>query len=278
MDGPLFTLCTLLTALATIVSLRHSAQRNHRPQYRIARAARTTAAAVCCAGSALSIPAVTEYATRTTGISGIAQFAAHLAAIGFCACLQVMLADWYHPAGRLRHSANWRLWAMLATVTVLTVQFWLIDSERTTPTTDFADNIQVYAYLLNYLGFAVYAATDITWQATRLACAASRKRLAPALGLWLTAGGGLAFLLYALTKSSYLLAFQLGHAWPLKVEQVLSSQLIGLCVVTVAAGMGLAMFRNGTTAPPQRSTRGDPNAPQITTPAQQPGPSDATPG
>jgi hypothetical protein len=241
-DGLIFSVCALFTAVAAAVYFRHLYTHRHVRRYRIARWARISACLACCFGSALAVPTIAQFAASATGIDHVAKLGAHLAAITFCASLQIMIVDWTHLSPHVPPGITLRLALLLSFAVALSWQFSGIDTNRLTLTTDFADDSRVSSYLLTYLAFAAASGLEIAILSTGLALAAHKQRRASAAGLALSAVGGGACVAYAISKGGYLIAYRLGHPWPLGVEKAISSPLAGVYILCVTVGLCLAIY------------------------------------
>lgn len=248
MDGPIFGACALIAGLAAAVSARQAYSRRRQPRYRVARWARTVAVGVCSFGSALSVPSVANAVSELTGINSIAKLTAHLAAVAFMGCLQIMIVDWTHTRAHMAAAVCSRSALILVIQIALTWQFVAANHLGLSFTTDHADNIQVVAYLLTYLSFGAVAGLEIAILGAGMALGAWSRRRSIAIGLASTALGGAAVLAYTVSKGGYLIAYQVGFPWSLSVEKAISSPFAGLGTLLMVVGLCLPMAGHRATA------------------------------
>lgn len=249
MEDPIFGVCAVLAAVATVVCVRHAYAQRDRTEYRTARHARIAACLSCWVGSTLSTPAIARYVSDATGIEHLAQHFIHLAALSLCASLQVMIIGWTHAPGRLAAAASARAAGALAFAAVLTAQFAFIDTSGAELSTDFAGDGRVTAYLSVFLAYAFISGLEITSATTRLALNAHRHGRPSTRGLALAAAGGAACIAYALTKGSYLATYSMGAPWPQPLERTMTITLAIVYMACVTVGLASAS-RGGTRGTP----------------------------
>ncbi|WP_330340198.1 hypothetical protein [Streptomyces sp. NBC_00557] len=240
MDGPIFGACALLSALTSALCLYVTLRRRHRPDYRLARSARTVASLSACIGSLLAIPIVADAVDRMTGCNELATLSSDLAAVVFCAGLQVMVVDWRHPRERINASVTKRVAALGAVVVLLIWEFQRIDRAHFDLSPVDGRDRQVTVYLLTYLAFSTVAALEVGTVSAFLARRTWLRGHASAVGLGICAAGAAFGLAYAVSRGGYLVAVHTGHTWPAYVESGISPVLAGLCIGGVTIGLSLA--------------------------------------
>ncbi|MGZ0198946.1 hypothetical protein ACNFR7_01770 [Streptomyces sp. RM1] len=247
MDGPIFGLCSVLTLLSTAIALcRAVAQRRRNIDvFRAARRAHVMALGSSFVGSTLAVPAVAEVVDRAT-MTELSSLISDIAAIIFCASLQVMIIDWEYRDLPHDVSIACRVGFVVVVSGLLIWQF-----RRTNPSrldvdlsTSYAEFNDVRTYLMTYLGFFAAAGAEVAMRATRLARGVWQQGRAAAAGLAVTAAGATFGMLYAVSRGSYILAYENGFAWPLALDNVISPALAGLSITGIAAGLSMAVLRN----------------------------------
>lgn len=237
MDGLIFGVCAAATALGAALCIRYAYRRRSEPTYQVARWARVVAMGVCSIGSLSAVPSVADALNEATGVLAGAKLVAHLCAIVFCACLQIMIVDWMYE----RPYISSGVWARIALVTcvivALTLQFRATNDDGLEFTTDSAGEPHIVAYLLTYLAFTAVASLEIAVLSAGMAVHSWRGRRMAGVGLALVALGGASSVAYTVSKGGYLIAYQLSHPWELGTEKAISSPLAGIGVLLVAAGL-----------------------------------------
>lgn len=247
MDGPIFAACALVAGLATALCARHAYSRRHQPLYQVARWARTAAVGVCSFGSALSVPTVANWLSGLTDINSVAKLTAHLSAVAFMGCLQIMIVDWTHTRASMAVAVSSRLALIVAFQVALTCQFVAANHLGLSFTTDYADNTQVVSYLLTYLSFGAIAGLEIAVLSAGMAFGAWHQRRSIAVGLGATALGGTSVLAYTVSKGGYLIAYAAGHPWSLATEKAISSPFAGVGILLMIVGLCLPIANHRTT-------------------------------
>lgn len=247
MDGPIFGLCSVLTLLSTAITLNRAAaqRRQNSDAYRVSRRAHVTALASSFVGSVLAIPAVAEVADRAT-MAELSSLLSDIAAVIFCACLQVLIIDWEYRELPHDVSIACRIGFVVVVSGLLIWQFRRTDPARLDVdlSTSYAQVSNVRTYLLTYLGFFAAAGAEVATRATKLARAVWRQGRAAGTGLAVAAAGAMFGVLYAVSRGGYVLAYESGHAWPLALDNVISPALAGLSIGGVAAGLTMAVLSN----------------------------------
>lgn len=242
MDGIVFGLCTLVGVVGTTLSAREAWRQRSRPEYRVARLARTVAFGVCSLGVALAVPALANLLEQATGVENIAKLGAHICAVLWCGSLQLMLVDWSYNQDVLKASLYGRI-ALAVTVLAAMIPLFVSTTEAGLEfTTRFAATPGVTVYLLVYLGYVALTCGEIAFLCSGMALAVSRVgHRWSARGLAISAVAAVLGVMYALSKGSYLVLHYLRHPWPLHIEEVVSPLLAGLATVTLITGLTLAM-------------------------------------
>lgn len=239
MTGLIFILCALLTTINTGLFLRVAHKRRCQEKYRLARRARVAASLACCVGSLIAIPPV---GTTLDDLAGrdLAPLISDLAAVAFCASLQVMIVDWTHLCPHITQSVTIRLVMMCVVMAALITEFQATDRDHLPISTVYAGDCNVTAYLMTYLAYAAVAGLEIAMVSTGLAIAAWRSRRNSATGLAIAAFGGICGFAFAISRGSYLVAYWTGHAWSQTTEARISPVLAGLFIACVAIGLFVA--------------------------------------
>ncbi|MFJ6820566.1 hypothetical protein ACIQRJ_09130 [Streptomyces niveus] len=255
MDGPIFGLCSVLTLVSTAIALvRAVAQRRRKGDYfRVARRAHVVALASSFVGSVLAIPVVAEVADRAT-MAELSSLISDIAAVIFCASLQVLIIDWEYR--ELPHDASiaCRIGFVVVVSGLLIWQFRRTDPARLglDLSTSYAQFSDVRTYMLTYLGFFAAAGAEVAVRAAKLARGAWERGRAAGTGLAVAAAGAAFGVLYAVSRGGYILAYESGHAWPLALDNVISPALAGLSIGCVAAGLSMAVLSNSRRSEPLR--------------------------
>ncbi|MBY8884751.1 hypothetical protein K7472_07820 [Streptomyces sp. PTM05] len=238
LTGLIFGTCALLTALSTAICLRFA--HRHRPQFRLARRARIAASATCCVASLLAIPQIADAIDNAAGCNETACHLSDLSAVVFFASLQIMIVDWTRTRPYVRTAVAVRLLLAAVVIGLLVLEFHRADTTNVDLTSEYAHNGAVTHYLVTYLAYSAIAGLEISVYSLRLALAARRQRRAAATGLTIAGAGGVIAVAYALSRCGYLIAAQVGHAWPLRLQDALSPALAGLAIGCVAIGLAVA--------------------------------------
>ncbi|MEU3973385.1 hypothetical protein [Streptomyces bacillaris] len=245
MDGPIFGLCSVLTLLSTAIALSRAVAQRRKDSdlFRIARRAHVAAVASGFLGSVLAIPAVADLVNRAT-IHELSSLVSDIAAVVFCASLQVMIIDWEYRELPHAVSIACRIGLVIAVSGLLIWQF-----RRTNParldldlSTSYAEFNDVRTYLLTYLSFFAAAGAEVAVRATNLARAVWQQGRAAAAGLAVAAAGATCGVLYALSRGGYVIAYEHGRAWPLALDNIISPVLAGLSIVGIATGLSMAVL------------------------------------
>ncbi|GAA0695372.1 hypothetical protein GCM10010193_57650 [Kitasatospora atroaurantiaca] len=237
MDGLIFGVCSLATAIGAAICFRYAYRLRDQPTYRVARWSRALAVVVCFIGSLTAVPVVADVFNRATGVGNGAKLVAHLCAVLFCACLQIMIVDWMYEKPYVSSGVWARVVLVASVVTALTFQFRTANDPGLPFTTDSAHNLPIVAYLLTYLGFLAIAGLEISVLSAGMAVHSWRDRQMAAVGLTLVALGGASCVAYSISKGGYLIAVQVSHPWALGTEQAVSSPLAGVGVLFVVIGL-----------------------------------------
>ncbi|GAA1919591.1 hypothetical protein GCM10009753_60300 [Streptantibioticus ferralitis] len=240
MDGPIYGACALFMAIASAMCLRLAHTRRHQAAYRVARRARVSASLSGFVVSLLTIPKVADAADALAGYDDLSTLMACLAAVIFCASLQIMIVDWTYSRAHVNGGVTLRIGMACAVIALLVWEFCRTDSNATDLTTAYAANIAVRQYLLTYFAFVAIAGSEVSVFCIRLARAAWNQRRAAATGLAFSAAGGAFCVAHAISRGGYLIAFRTGHAWPLAMDDSISPALAGLSLVCMAVGLILA--------------------------------------
>ncbi|BDM67481.1 hypothetical protein HEK616_09680 [Streptomyces nigrescens] len=255
MDGPIFGLCSMLTLAGTAIALIRAVtqRRRNNDYYRVARHAHVLALASSFVGSMLAIPAVADVADRAT-TAELSSLVSDIAAVIFCASLQVLIIDWEYDELPHDISIACRIGFVVVVSGLLIWQF-----RRTNParlnldlSTSYAQVSDVRTYMLTYLSFFAAAGAEVAMRATRLARGAWERGLTASIGLAVAAAGATLGVLYAVSRGGYVLAYESGHAWPLALDNVVSPALAGLSIAGVAAGLSIAVLSNSRRSQPLR--------------------------
>ncbi|MFJ5737248.1 hypothetical protein [Streptomyces microflavus] len=246
MDGPIFGLCSVLTLLTTAIALsRAVTQRRRNDVFRVSRRAHVIALASSFLGSVLAVPAVAEIVDLAT-MTELSSLVSDIAAVVFCASLQVMILDWEYRELPHDVSIACRIGFVVVVSGLLIWQF-----RRTNParldldlSTSYAQFKDVRTYLLTYLSFFAVAGAEVAMRAINLARAVWQQGRTAGAGLAVAAAGATFGVLYALSRGGYVIAYENGHAWPLTLDNVVSPALAGLCIVGIAAGLSMAVLSN----------------------------------
>ncbi|MFJ2202901.1 hypothetical protein [Streptomyces violaceusniger] len=229
MDGPIFGLCSVLTLLSTAIALsRAVAQRRRNSDYfRVARRAHVLALASSFVGSVLAIPTVAEVADRAT-MAELSSLVSDIAAVIFCASLQVLIIDWEYRELPHDVSIACRIGFVVVVSGLLIWQFRRTDPSRLNLdlSTSYAQIHGVRTYMLTYLGFFAAAGAEVAVRAAKLARGAWERGRAAGTGLAVAAAGAAFGVLYAVSRGGYILAYESGHAWPLTLDNVISPALV----------------------------------------------------
>ncbi|WP_145497464.1 hypothetical protein [Streptomyces sp. CFMR 7] len=245
MDGPIFGLCSVLTLLSTAIALSRAVTQRRRNSdiFRVARRAHVVAVASSFLGSVLAIPAVADLVNRAT-VHELSSLVSDIAAVIFCASLQVMIIDWEYRELPHDVSIACRVGLVIVVSGLLIWQF-----RRTNPSrldldlsTTYAEVNGVRTYLLTYLSFFAAAGAEVAVRASKLARAAWQQGRAAAAGLAVAAAGATSGVLYALSRGGYVIAYEHGRAWPLALDNVASPVLAGLCIVGITTGLSMAVL------------------------------------
>lgn len=246
-DGPIFGLCSVLTLLSTAIALSRSLVQRRRSSdaYRVSRRAHVIAMVSSLICSLLAIPAVAEFADRAT-MAELSSLVSDIAALVFCASLQIMIIDWEYEDLPHNVSIACRIGLVVVVSSLLVWQF-----RRTDPagldldlSTSYAQSEAVRTYLLTYLGFFAAAGTEVSMRATKIALAMWRRGRSAGTGLAVAAVGAAMGVFYALSRGGYVLAYESGHAWPLALDNVISPALAGLSVAGIVSGLSMAVLSN----------------------------------
>ncbi len=185
-DGPIFGLCSVLTLVSTAIALvRAVAQRRRKGDYfRVARRAHVVALASSFVGSVLAIPVVAEVADRAT-MAELSSLISDIAAVIFCASLQILIIDWEYR--ELPHDASiaCRIGFVVVVSGLLIWQFRRTDPARLglDLSTSYAQFSDVRTYMLTYLGFFAAAGAEVAVRAAKLARGAWERGRAAGTGL-----------------------------------------------------------------------------------------------
>jgi hypothetical protein len=255
-DGPIFGLCSVLTLVSTAIALvRAVAQRRRKGDYfRVARRAHVVALASSFVGSVLAIPVVAEVADRAT-MAELSSLISDIAAVIFCASLQILIIDWEYR--ELPHDASiaCRIGFVVVVSGLLIWQFRRTDPARLglDLSTSYAQFSDVRTYMLTYLGFFAAAGAEVAVRAAKLARGAWERGRAAGTGLAVAAAGAAFGVLYAVSRGGYILAYESGHAWPLALGNIISPALAGLSIGCVATGLSMAVLSSRRPEPLRRS-------------------------
>ncbi|MDT9689446.1 hypothetical protein Q5762_14090 [Streptomyces sp. P9(2023)] len=239
MEGPIFGLCVVLTSLSTAISLRCAYERRHKSTYRIARRAHLAALTACFLGSLLAIPTIADAVDRIAASNEVSSLVSDVAAVIFCASLQIMIIDWEYSTAHHAGIAL-RLGFACAVVGLMIWQFHRADTVHQDLSTAYAESSDVRLYLLTYLGASAAAGAEVTFRSSKLAREIRRQGRPAANGLAIASAGAAFGVAYTISRGSYLLAYENGHAWPLSWENAISPALAGLCIGCVAIGLTMA--------------------------------------
>ncbi|NUK14075.1 hypothetical protein [Streptomyces lunaelactis] len=250
MDGPIFILCAVLTSLTAAMCLRCAYERRHKSTYRVSRRAHISASVACFLGSLLAIPTVADAVDRFAASNEVSSLASNVAAVIFSASLQIMIIDWEYSKAQ-RAGIALRIVFVCVVAGLLVWQFRRADTVHHDLSTAYARSNDVRLYLLTYLGAAAAAGAEVSLRSARLARAVWRQRRPAATGLAVASAGAIFGLLYTLSRGGYLLAYEEGHAWPLRLENAISPVLAGLCIGCV--GVGLTMTTISSNISPRRA-------------------------
>ncbi|MGQ4491372.1 hypothetical protein ACN6LM_002981 [Streptomyces sp. SAS_281] len=247
MDGPIFGLCSVLTLLSTAIALSRSLVQHRRGSnaFPVARCAHIIALVSSFIGSLLATPAVAELADRAT-TTELSSLISDIAAMIFCASLQVMIIDW--ECEDLPHSVNiaCRIAFVVVVSTLLIWQFRRANLAQLDMdlSTSYAQSEAVRTYLLTYLGFFAAAGAEVMMRASALALRMWQRGRPASTGLAVAAVGATMGVAYALSRGGYVLAYENGHAWPLALDNVISPALAGLSIVSIVSGLSMAVLSN----------------------------------
>ncbi|MFE7129378.1 hypothetical protein ACFVIM_00765 [Streptomyces sp. NPDC057638] len=242
MDGVVFGLCVFVGIVGAGLSAREAWRQRIRPEYRIARIARTAAFGVCTVGVAFAIPAVESLVESLTGMNNAAKIGAHLCAVLWCGSLQLMLVDWSYNQEVMKASLYARMALMVCVLAAMLPLFVAATSESVEFTTEFASVPGITVYLLIYLGYVAITCGEIAFLCSGMALAARQgKHVWIARGLATSAIAAVLGVAYAVSKGSYLVTYYLQHPWPLRIEEIVSPALAGLAVVALITGLTMAM-------------------------------------
>jgi hypothetical protein len=245
-DGPIFSLCSVLTLVSTAIAISWSLVQERRSgeTYRLAFSAHLAALVSSFLGSLLAIPALADIADRAT-VAELSTLISDIAAVIFCASLQILIIDWeYHRELPHYASVACRI-ALVAMVTGLLIwQFHRANPARLGVDLSTADVEvrEVRTYLLTYLCFFAAAGTEVAMRATRLARGMRQRGRAASTGVAVAAVGSVLGVLYAASRAGYVLAYEGGHAWPATLEHVISPTLAGLSIGCIAVGLSMAVL------------------------------------
>ncbi|MFI7315730.1 hypothetical protein [Streptomyces venezuelae] len=255
MDAPIFGLCSVLTLLSTAVAISRSLAQTRRSgeTYRLALSARLVALVSSFVGSVLAIPAVAEIADRAT-MAELSSLVSDIAAVIFCASLQVLIIDWEYRELPHDISIACRIGLVVVVSGLLIWQFRRTDPARLglDLSTSYAHVNDVRTYLLTYLSFFAAAGAEVAVRAAKLARGAWERGRAAGTGLAVAAAGAAFGVLYAVSRGGYVLAYESGHAWPLALDNVISPVLAGLSIGCVSAGLSIAVLSNSRRSEPLR--------------------------
>ncbi|MFF3337893.1 hypothetical protein [Streptomyces flavidovirens] len=177
-----------------------------------------------------------------------------IAAVIFCASLQVLIIDWEFRELPHDVSIACRIGFVVVVSSLLIWQFRRTDPARLglDLSTSYAQVSHVRTYLLTYLGFFAASGAEVAMRTTKLAHDMWRHGRAPGTGLAVAAAGAMFGVLYAVSRGGYVLAYESGHAWPLALDNVISPTLAGLSIGCVAAGLSMAVLSNNSRSEPLR--------------------------
>ncbi|WP_274558153.1 hypothetical protein [Streptomyces spiramyceticus] len=242
MDAIVFGLCTLVGVVGTTLSAREAWRQRSRPEYRVARLARTIAFGVCSLGVALAVPVLADLLEQVTNVDNAGKLGAHICAVLWCGSLQLMLVDWSYNQDVIKASLYSRI-ALAVTVFAAMIPLFVATTRKGLEfTTAFAIEPGVTVYLLVYLGYVALTCGEIAFLCSGMAMSASHAgHRWTAWGLGTSAVAAVLGVMYAFSKGSYLVLHYLRHPWPLHIEEVVSPLLAGLAVVALITGLTLAM-------------------------------------
>jgi hypothetical protein len=253
--GLIFGLCALLTTINAGLFLRVAHRHRCQAQYRLARRARVAASLACCVGSLIAIPSVGAILDDLTG-RDLSPLISDLAAVAFCASLQVMIVDWTHVCPYITQGVRIRLVTMCLVMAALITEFQATDRDHLPISTVYAGDGDVTAYLMTYVAFAAVAGLEIAMVSTGLAVAAWRRRRNSAAGLAIAAFGGICGFAFAISRGSYLVAYWTGHAWSQSTEARISPVLAGLFIACIAIGLFVATLSHRPSSSRLASSQG----------------------
>jgi predicted permease len=237
LDGLIFGLCAVLSLLSAAICLRYARERRHKPTYRVARRAHLTALVACFLGSLLAIPTVADAVDHYTAINEVSSLASDVAAVIFCASLQIMIMNWWYSEV-LHVGMALRVGTVCVVIALLVWLYHRADTVHVELSTAYARSDEVRQYLLTYLFFVAVAGVEVAVRSMNLARAARRQgRPAAATGLAVAAAGAAFGVAYAVSRGGYLIAYKIGHAWPLALENAISPAFAGLSIGCVAIGL-----------------------------------------
>lgn len=247
MDGPIFGLCSVLTLLSAAIALNRSLiqPRWSSDAFRVSRRAHIVALVSSFVGCLLAVPAVAEVADKAT-MAELSSLASNIAAMVFCASLQVMVIDWEYEDLPHNVSIAFRIALVVLVSSLMIWQFRRADPQRSDLdlSTSYAQVDSVRTYLVTYLSFVAVAGSEVSMRATKIARGMWQGGRTASTGMALAAVGAAVGVLYSLSRGGYVLAYESGHAWPLDFDRVIDPALAGLSIGGVAAGLTMAVLSN----------------------------------
>ncbi|CAK7284781.1 hypothetical protein [Streptomyces misionensis] len=244
MDGPVFGLCAVvaLISAAILVYLRFTQERRSSLlAYRVSQRAHFTSLVCCFVGTLLAVPDVADAVDSVAGSDDVSFLISDIAAVIFCASLQVLIIDWEYNAPHHAGIAL-RIGFVFVVAALLILEFRRADRVHLDLSTTYVRNSEVRTYLLTYLGFFAAAGLEVTMRSAKIARAVRRQGRPSATGLSITTAGAAFGILYAISRGGYVLAFEGGHTWPLAIENTLSPVLAGMSVICLIGGLTLAVL------------------------------------
>ncbi|MBT2416079.1 hypothetical protein J7I94_37100, partial [Streptomyces sp. ISL-12] len=248
MEGPIFGLCAVLTLLSTAIAISRSLVQKRRSgkTYRLALSAHLVALVSSFVGSLLAVPTMADIADRAT-TAELSTLVSDIAAVIFCASLQILIIDWEY----YRELPHYVSIACRVTLVLMVTSLLIWQFRRADPTglgvelsTSYARISEVRTYLLTYLCFFAAAGAEVAMRAAKLAYGMRRTGRSAGTGMAVAAAGAVLGVLYAMSRSGYVLAYEAGHAWPSTLERIISPALAGLSLGGIVAGLSMAVLAN----------------------------------
>ncbi|MEU7147007.1 hypothetical protein AB0B15_03045 [Streptomyces sp. NPDC045456] len=238
LDGAIFGSVTALGAIVTALCYYRA-----RRAPTVTNRAITFAFAVCTIGVFFAIPAIAEATEDITGVDNLAKLIAHICAILWSLSLQICMVDIAYSKDYLRRAIYQRIVLAVAVLAVM-VPVWLSANR---PGVQFitaqADSAQVRVYLLLYLGYTFFTSCELAFMCAKSARGTYPPLSGVVLGFSFSTVAALLGVAYTISRGGYLIAYTMGSAWDLKLEEKVSPALAGLSIIFLFVGLTMPAIR-----------------------------------